>query len=239
VGRYTARAVPSPIDPVAVRQRLAEARLLLVLTPALVPEHEVLPRLLAAAPWLGLVQVRPKALGKAGVGGDVTEARAARDWTLATLDALHAHGFGELPVVVNDRVDVARALQERGVAGVHLGEDDMPPGLARELLGPDALIGLSTHDEAAVLAAAEAPVDLLGFGPVFATTTKGYGVGAGAERAWIAASASPWPLFPIGGIDPTNIDELADVGRAAVGSAILAATDPAAAARHLYEALSG
>jgi thiamine-phosphate pyrophosphorylase len=232
---------------------------LLVFTPALVdPDrsggagsiqgHPSLARLVAAAPWVGLVQVRPKALGGGGAAGDVTEARAARDWTLAVLDTLQRAGFADLPVMVNDRVDVAALLIERGVAGVHLGADDTPPAVARELLGADALIGLSTHSLQDVVAAEDAPIDLVGFGPVFATATKGYGLVAsdvraprvqGPERAWIAAEAAATPLFPIGGIDLTNIDELAEVRRAAVGSAILASEDPARAARVLYEALGG
>lgn len=231
-------------DPLAARQRLRDARLLLVFTPALVPEREALARLVAAAPWLGLVQVRPKALGRGGAPGDVTEARAARDWCLAVLAALADAGHPDLPVVVNDRVDVALLLMERGVAGVHLGADDTPPDVARRALGDGPLIGRSTHSLEDVLAAEDEPVDLLGFGPVFATATKGYGPGTGkrplgAERAWIASEAAATPLFPIGGIDLTNIDELAEVGRAAVGSGILAAADPARAARSLFEALGG
>jgi len=241
------------LDPIALRQRVAEARLLLVFTPALVDtdavsaRHPALTRLVAAAPWLGLVQVRPKALGRAGVS-DISEAAATRDWTLAVLEALADAGFEELPVLVNDRVDVAALLQGRGVAGVHLGADDTPPEVARALLGDDALIGLSTHDTAGVLLAAERPVDLLGFGPIFVSTTKGYGVPAspleaprvqGPDRAWIASAAAATPLFPIGGIDRFNIDELANIGRAAVGSAILTADDPAAAARELFAALAG
>ena len=247
-------------DPLALRQRLAEARLLLVFTPALVAtEDEALARLVAAAPWLGLVQVRPKALGRAGAVGDVTAARAARDLARRVLGTLARAGYPELPVIVNDRVDVAAALLEEGVAGVHLGSDDAPPELARALLGADALIGVSTHSLADVLQASEGPADMLGFGPIFATATKGYGEGRspqaagdspaaaprsvpqvlGAESAWIASSAAATPLFPIGGIDLTNIDELSEVGRAAVGSAILAAQDPGRAARSLYEALAG
>lgn len=247
------------VDPSAVRRRVAEARLLLVFTPALVRSHgaptreahevfpEALERLVAAAPWLGLVQVRPKPLGLAGGAGDVTEARAARDWTRAVLAALARAGHADLPVVVNDRVDVAAALAEEGAAGVHLGADDMPAQEARALLGPGALIGLSTHTLEDVLAAADEPVDLLGFGPVFATATKGYGLATsprsapevlGPEQAWIAAEAAATPLFPIGGVDLTNAGELAEVGRAAVGSAVLGADDPARAARSLYESLA-
>jgi thiamine-phosphate diphosphorylase len=116
---------------------------------------------------------------------------------------------------------------------VHLGADDAPPELARALLGPEALIGLSTHGAADVVRATELPVDYLGFGPIHATATKGYARGLGSEAAWIAAQASAYPLFPIGGIDATNASELAGVGRAAVGSALLSAPDPARAAREL------
>ena len=66
-----------------------------------------------------------------------------------------------------------------------------------------------------------------------ATRTKGYEHGLGSECCWIASEASPLPLFPIGGIDRSNAQELARVGRAAVSSAILAAPDPARAAREL------
>jgi thiamine-phosphate pyrophosphorylase len=77
----------------------------------------------------------------------------------------------------------------------------------------------------------------LGFGPIHATATKGYAHGLGAEMAWIAAQSSNLPIVPIGGIDAHNANELARVGRVCVGSAILAAPDPAAAARALREAL--
>jgi thiamine-phosphate pyrophosphorylase len=130
-------------------------------------------------------------------------------------------------------------LLRAGLDGVHLGADDAPPELARELLGPDVLIGLSTHTAADVARAEELPVDYLGFGPIHATETKGYRQGLGAEAAWIAAQASALPVFPIGGIEPSNAAELAEVGRAAVSRAVLAAEDPGAAARWLVELLAG
>jgi len=160
------------------------------------------------------------------------------DWTLRVLDLVAAHPGLDVPVLVDDRVDVARTLLERGCAGVHLGQDDAPPELARELLGEAPLIGLSTHSPAQVVASLEQPVDYLGFGPIHATSTKGYVRGLGPEAAWVAAQASDRPLFAIGGIDATNAGELEDVGRAAVSSAILAAADPARAARELRELLA-
>jgi thiamine-phosphate pyrophosphorylase len=89
-----------------------------------------------------------------------------------------------------------------------------------------------------VIASEDLPVDYLGFGPVYATSTKGYERGLGFEPAWIAAQASSRPLFAIGGIDRTNAADLARVGRAAVGAGILAADDPARAAREIRAALA-
>jgi thiamine-phosphate pyrophosphorylase len=128
---------------------------------------------------------------------------------------------------------VALALAAEGCAGVHLGRDDLPPSAARALLGPEPLIGFSTHALAEVVAAADEPVDYLGFGPVHATDTKGYARGLGAEACWVASRGAVQPLFAIGGIAPTNAAELAQVGRAAVCSAVLAADDPGRAAREL------
>ena len=217
------------------RQRLAHARLQLLFTPAAVPEgRDPLQVLQSALPHVGIVQVRVKPLGDPRAR---TEAAATERWTRAVLELVQALDAPPL-VIVNDRVDVAVALREEGVDGVHLGQDDLAPRHARELLGPDLLIGLSTHDAADLVRATDEPVDSLGFGPVYATATKGYTEAKGPEAAWVAASsAAPRPLFPIGGIDTTNVSELAQVGRAAVSSAILAAPDPAAAARELGRCL--
>lgn len=192
-----------------------------------------LERLTAALPHVDVVQVRPKAVGEDGRTA-LTTARAAYAWTERVLDLIG--GAGPL-VLVNDRVDVAAALYAAGCAGVHLGADDCPPSIARTFLGPEPLIGWSTHAAADVARADDEPVDYVGFGPIHATPTKGYDAGLGAEAAWIAAGASSRPLFAIGGIDATNVDQLAQVGRVAVGAAILATDDPGRAARELGELL--
>ena len=231
-----------PLDPDHARERLREARLLLLFTPELcgagVDPLDVLEQV---AGEVDLVQVRPKALAPesaAGVAaGPPGEARLAFDWTLRVLERLERVERPPL-VMVNDRVDVALALAERGCAGVHVGRDDLPVAEARALLGPDLLLGLSTHDLREVAASAAWPVDLLGFGPAFPTTTKGYARGLGPELCWIASEASPAPLFAIGGVTVANAGELEPVGRAAVGSAVLCAADPAAAARALRAALA-
>lgn len=216
------------------RARLGAARLYLLFTPHLCTGRDALEVLEALLPEVDLVQVRVKAPGAAR-----SEALETFAWTERVLERCARLGERAPPVLVNDRVDVARALLERGCAGVHLGQDDAPPRVARELLGDGALIGLSTHDAGQVARALEEPLDYLGFGPVHATATKGYGGGLGSEAAWIASQASHLPLFPIGGIDARNAGELEDVGRAAVGSALLAAGDPARAARELRALLCG
>ena len=207
---------------------------MLLFTPAVVPRGgDPLAVLGAALPHVDVVQVRCKHPEDPALP---TPARELFDWTRRVLDRVHAAGK-PVPVLVNDRVDVARALLEAGVAGVHLGTDDCPPSIAREELGAEALIGLSTHDARQVATAQDEPVDYLGFGPVHATATKGYTRGLGPERAWVAANASGVPVFPIGGIDRANAHELSEVGRAAVSAAILTAQDPGAAAAHLCAAL--
>lgn len=215
------------------RTRLARARLMLLFTPELVPAgRDPLEVLARALPHVDVVQVRIKEPGQG-----LAPARATLAWTERVLELRAARASPAL-VLVNDRPDVARTLGER-VDGLHLGADDAPPELARALLGPEALIGLSTHTNAEVVAAEDLPLDYLGFGPIHPTATKGYARGLGPEAAWIAARASSRPLFPIGGIDATSAAELAEVGRAAVGRAVLAAEDPARAAQELLELLAG
>lgn len=223
-----------PPDPRELRDRLGRAHVVLLFTPELTGEADPLAALEAAAPWIDVVQVRPKPIG--GTSSAPAPARATYDWAgrLLALDAVSRAG---LLVTVDDRVDVARALWPRGLAGVHVGRDDMPAAAARAFLGAGPLLGLSTHDLEQVVEAEDAPVDYLGFGPVHATATKGYATGLGPEACWIAAQGASRPLFPIGGIDATNAADLARVGRAVVGSAILAARDPAAAARAIRGAL--
>lgn len=207
---------------------------MLVFTPALCAPVDPLRALEAALPHVDVVQVRPKPLGKSGPAA----AREAYELCLAVLD-LTARAARAPLVVVDDRVDVARALWGRGLAGVHLGQEDTPPADARRVLGPEPLVGLSTHALEQVARAGEEPVEYVGFGPIHATATKGVERGLGPELAWVASGAAPGPLFPIGGIDATNVNELARIGRAAVAAAILSAPDPGNAAALLRDALEG
>lgn len=221
-----------------LRKRLIDARLMWIFTPDPDRPRAAEAALEAALGRVDAIQVRLKLPGrKAGP----SPAGPLLEWTRKVLALRESLGQGpRQPLVfVNDRPDVARVLAEEGLDGVHLGDRDLTPEAAREYLPDGLLLGLSTHGPEEVLAAQDRPVDYLGFGPVFATATKGYDRGHGPEHAWIAQEGSGLPVFPIGGIDLTNAEQLEEVGRAAVGSAITDAADPAAAADHLRAALGG
>jgi len=231
----TPHSTSRALAPSTLRDRIARARVMLVFTPALTGERDPLAVLASVLPFVDVVQVRPKPVG--GHTG-ATHAREALDWCRRALALVELAEDTGMPVLVNDRVDVARALWSEGLAGVHLGRDDCPVADARSVLGPEPLVGLSTHTMDEVVRASDEPVDYVGFGPIHATSTKGYDRGHGAEVAWVANTAAATPLFAIGGIDRTNVTELAQVGRVAVGAAILAADDPPRAARELRAMLA-
>lgn len=140
-------------------------------------------------------------------------------------------------LLVNDRVDVALAC---GAEGVHLGVASVPPLVARRLLGPDALIGCSTHDEAQLAAAADGGADFATFGPVFATPSKApFGPPVGIPALRRACRSARIPVFALGGVGPGNVADAVSAGAAGVGviSAILGAEDPCAAATNLFARL--
>jgi thiamine-phosphate pyrophosphorylase len=134
--------------------------------------------------------------------------------------------------IVNDHPQLAR---ESMADGVHLGQDDTAPFVARMILGPAALIGLSTHTPEQIDAGDD--VDYIGVGPIHATPTKPGRPPVGLDLVRYAALHARQPFFAIGGIDPTNVADvrLAGATRIAVVRAIAAASDPAAAARALRE----
>ena len=129
--------------------------------------------------------------------------------------AAAARGVGAT-VVVNDRVDVARAAG----LGVHLGQDDLPVDAARALLGPEAIVGLSTHTAAQLAAALRQPVTYVAYGPIFATITKANRdpvVGlAGLAAAAAAATAAGVPLVAIGGITLATAGAVRTAGASSV-----------------------
>ena len=171
-----------------------------------------------------LIQLRGKGLA------DGVLLRAARDAVAA------AHAGGAL-LVVNDRPDVARIA---GADGVHVGQDDLAPEEARRVLGPGAVVGVSTHDLAQALAAGATGADYVAVGPVYATSTKERPdpvVGLALVRAARAALAGP--LVAIGGITAANAGAVAGAGAdgLAVVSAVCGAPDPGAAFAALQAAL--
>ena len=142
-----------------------------------------------------------------------------------------------VPLLINDRVDVALAV---GADGVHLGQEDMPWEQARQLLGPRAIIGLSVETWADVEAAQDQAVDYLGISPVYATPTKTDTKAAwGLEGITRIRAFSRHPLVAIGGLDATNAARIVHAGAncVAVVSAICAVRDPFGATRELCKTI--
>jgi thiamine-phosphate pyrophosphorylase len=140
-------------------------------------------------------------------------------------------------LLINDRLDVALAVE---ADGVHLGQTSFPVAVARQLLGPNKLIGVSTHNPEEIAAAVGA--DFLVFGPVYATPSKAkYGEPQGIMRLRQAVAQSPSPLLAIGGITVERATEVLSTGAhgIAVISALSAAPDPARAASAFLLQLGG
>ena len=143
-----------------------------------------------------------------------------------------------VPLIVNDRVDIARAL---AADGVHLGDDDLPIEVARDLLGEDAIIGRSVSVVADAVEAERAGADYLGVGAVYATGSKAdidddeYAIGP--DRLGAIAEAVSVPVVGIGGITADNAGPVVKAGAdgVAVITAITGADDPATATRRLTE----
>jgi thiamine-phosphate pyrophosphorylase len=144
-------------------------------------------------------------------------------------------GLG-VPFVLNDRPDLAL---EVGADGVHVGQDDAPPALARRLLGDRAVVGLSTHAPAELDAAAGEPVDYVSVGPVVPTPTKPGRPGTGPEYVRYAASSAGVPWFVTGGATPETVRPLVEAGarRFVVVRWLTESTDPEGAARALRSAI--
>jgi len=201
------------------RERLAEARLYLVC--------DARPRAFLDAALRGgadIVQLRDKTLDDAGL---VAAARVFRD-------AADAHGA---LFVLNDRPDLVEAC---AADGVHVGQEDDTPAAARARVGPDRIVGRSTHAPAQADAAeADPDVDYLAVGPVHATPTKPGRPAAGLDYVAYAAGAVRKPWFAIGGLDAGNAKEVIERGaqRMVVVRAITEADDPERAAAELRAAL--
>lgn len=142
---------------------------------------------------------------------------------------------GKMLFIVNDRCDLALAVE---ADGVHLGQEDLPVPLARTLLGPTRVIGLSTHHADQVRAALQEEPDYLGFGPIFPTPTKSrHEPVVGLEGLAGIRPLTALPVFAIGGISPDAVSGLQKAGAdgVAVASGILKASDRALAIRQFMD----
>lgn len=206
------------------RERLQTVRVYVVATPAAhgASWERALSEALATG-LVGMVQLREKAL----------DDRAFLERAASLRRLCDEHGA---LLVLNDRVHL---VDESGADGVHVGTDDVPVEEARVRLGPERLVGLSTHDEAEVASAAGRGADHVGLGPCFATTTKRLArrPGGGDLVRRCLPHAGSLPVFPVGGVTPANAAQIACAGRAAVGAGVLEAPDPAAAVLRLHALL--
>jgi thiamine-phosphate pyrophosphorylase len=205
------------------RERLAAARLYMVCGAD--PDGSELPTLLrgATAGGVEIVQLREKHLPDEELA------------SVAIATRILCEQLGTL-LIVNDRPWVAR---EAEADGVHVGQDDIPVSELRELVGPDMLIGLSTHTPEQIDAVDASVVDYIGVGPIHQTPTKPGRPAVGVELIRYAAARAPVPFFAIGGLDASNLAQALDAGatRVCVLRAIAAAADPQRAAAALREQL--
>lgn len=140
-------------------------------------------------------------------------------------------------LVINDRIDVALAVD---ADGVHLGKASMPTATARQLLGPDRLIGASVHALAEAQQAEHAGADFIVFGPVYFTPSKApYGAPQGLAPLRQVVEKTSRPVYAIGGVKLENIEEVMTTGARGIAliSAIVSAREPQQAAREILETL--
>ncbi len=205
------------------RARIEAARLYLVCDsrPGDRGLEEVLPAAISAG--VDVVQLRDKQLGD----GPLAEIAAV------AADACREHGA---LFVLNDRPDIAALIN---ADGVHVGQDDVPVAQAREVVGPDMLIGLSTHSQPQIDADEARLADYIGVGPVHETPTKPGRPAVGVELIRYAAAHATRPFFAIGGLHAGNLAAALDAGaqRAVVLRAIAEAEHPERAARELRKLL--
>ena len=188
----------------------------------------------ALAGGVDMIQLRDK--GSAGEQRfGPLEARQELDALAVLAEAAHRHGA---LVAVNDRADIARAAD---ADVLHLGQDDLPLYVARDIIGSRPVIGRSTHDEGQLAAAAAEDVDYFCVGPCWPTPTKPGRTAPGLDLVRAAAALdTPKPWFAIGGIDAHRVPDVVAAGarRIVVVRAITAAEDPRAAAAALRAGLT-
>lgn len=205
------------------RRRLADARLYVLLTGKLCAAALDWTIAEAAAGGATIFQLREKDLDDRAL---LARARQVRRWTRQA---------GAI-FIVNDRPDISRLAD---ADGVHLGQDDLPVREARRVLGPDALVGVSTHSLAQLRQAVLDGASYVGVGPTFASVTKDFAEFPGPDYVRQATAETSLPAFVIGGMNPDTIAAAVAAGarRVAVSQAVCAADDPRAAAAALLHAL--
>lgn len=204
------------------RERLRTARLYFVCDARPPGDLEALLRA-ALTGGVDILQLREKELGRAEIERAAGTFRRVAD----TFSALF---------IVNDDSELADICD---ADGVHVGKHEEVEA-ARERMGPEAIVGLSTHSEVEIAGAADLPVDYIAVGPIWETPTKPGRPGVGLELVSHAAEHAPHPFFGIGGIDPGNAEQVVEAGaeRLCVVRAIRDAADPEAAAAALRQAFA-
>ncbi len=206
------------------QQSLATARLYVLIDGGRSPQaFEILSRSLIDA-GVPLLQLRDKQLNDRGLLN-----RAA--------ELVHYAAGTETRVIINDRPDIAAAVN---ATGVHVGQEELPAGVARGILNSRQLLGISTHTLDQARQAAQDGADYLGVGPTFPSSTKQFTEFPGLAVAQYAAAEISQPAYAIGGITLANLDEVLQTGihGVAVSSAIARADDPPKAAQEFLRRLS-
>jgi thiamine-phosphate pyrophosphorylase len=134
------------------------------------------------------------------------DARTILKSAVVVRDVCRSHG---VPFILNDRPDLAL---ECDADGVHVGQDDAPPALARRLLGPDKIVGFSTHSEIDLAIAEREPIDYISVGPINPTPTKPGRPGVGLGYLRFAVDNAPVPFYVTGGVNPRSIGDLLQSG---------------------------
>lgn len=181
------------------------------------------------------------AAAAAAGGADVVQYREKRQMStmemmrVAVLMSLACREFGTT-LLIDDRADVAAAV---GASAVHLGREDLPPYVARQILGPDAIIGGTANSVEEAVTVAKQPIDYLGVGPVFGTTSKGNRAARmlGLERFAEICAAVDQPVIGIGNITTDRVADVLAAGAhgVAVLSAVVCQDDPRAACREIAD----
>ena len=191
-----------------------------------VPEERFLPTVEAACKGgATLIQLREKN----------KSTREYMDLALATHEITKRYG---VPLIIDDRVDVALAIDAEGV---HVGQTDMPVRIARQLMGPDKIVGATTKTVPQALEAYEQGADYLGVGAIYPTTTKVVTILTSVDTLKQIVKAVPIKVNAIGGLNKDNIDVLKGSGIDGICavSAIMKAADPELATRELKQAFLG